>query len=99
MAFKLPALTGLPKFGKKSCLAVDIGASAVKVCRLTGGGGKYKVDVWDSLPMPAGLAGKDFEAKAAGLLKALVDKHKFRKQNAIFALTAQSVIIRYLDRK
>ena len=83
-------------FGKKSCLAVDVGTSAVKVCRLGGGAGKYKIDMWDNTPMPPGLSGKDFESKATELLAELVGKYKFKKQPAIFALPAQSVVIRYL---
>jgi len=83
-------------FGKKSCLAVDVGTAAVKICRIAGGGGKYKAELADSLPMPPGLTGKDFEIKSAELLTELVSKHKLKKQSAIFALPSQAVIIRYL---
>jgi type IV pilus assembly protein PilM len=84
----------------KEALGVDLGATSIKIVQLKGSPGKYSLARWAYLPLPnAGpdVPGPDRRAQAINLLKEYVAKQKKNaSRHAVFSVSGNSVIVRYV---
>ncbi len=89
------------RFNKaKDALGVDLGSTSIKIIQLKGSPGKYSLARWAYLPLPnAGpdVPGPDRRTQAINLLKDYVAKQKkSASRHAVFSVSGNSVIVRYV---
>src|SRR5512143_1179964 len=89
------------RFSKaKDALGVDLGSTAIKIVQLRGSPGRYGLVRWAYLPLPnAGpdVPGPDRRTQAVNLLKDYVAKQKkTASRDAVFSVSGNSVIVRYV---
>ncbi|OGS17869.1 MAG: hypothetical protein A2219_01675 [Elusimicrobia bacterium RIFOXYA2_FULL_50_26] len=95
-AMKLPSF---PFFKSKDAIAVDLGASSIKIVYLKHSGSKYSLARWELIPVSDGsveLSPQDRKNIATTRIGEFLAREKIATKNVISSISGNQVIVRYV---
>lgn len=99
MAIKIPELPFMSFMKSRDSIAIDIGASSIKIVSLKHAGNKYSLVKWGIIPINesgAELSPQDRKNIAVARIAEFLAREKILSKNIVSSITGNQVIVRYV---